>query len=95
MINDHYVLITVGRCEFCQEAVSLLKERNLQFINTDMENAPQVLEVTKMASGHSTVPMIWEVKAGENMQAPAPNSFIGGCAELKTHLGIESATSSE
>jgi len=95
MINNHYVLITAGNCEFCQEAVSLLKERSLQFINTDMEHAPQILEVTKMASGHSTIPMIWEVTVGENVQAPAENSFIGGCSELRIHLGVDETSSDE
>ena len=52
MFENHYVLITAGSCEFCQEAIEILKSKELNFIYTDMENAPQVLEVTKMASGH-------------------------------------------
>ena len=85
MFGNHYVLITAGSCEFCQEAIELLKSEGLNFVYTDMENAPEILEVTKVASGHSTVPMIWEVVVGENPQSPAENKFIGGCDDLKTH----------
>tara|TARA_Y100000310_G_scaffold70081_1_gene65623 strand:- start:2414 stop:2695 length:282 start_codon:yes stop_codon:yes gene_type:complete len=91
MFENHYVLITKGSCEFCQEAIELLKSKELNFIYTDMENAPQVLEITKMASGHTTVPLIWEVAIGEDVKAPASNNFIGGCDELKKHLGVDSS----
>ena len=33
--------------------------------------------------------MIWEVTVGEDLQAGANNDFIGGCDELKLHLGID------
>ena len=89
MIGNHYVLITKGDCPFCQEDIDILKSREASFIYTDMQHAPEVLEVTKMTSGHSTVPMIWEVSVGDNMQNPAQNKFIGGCSDLKTHLGIQ------
>jgi glutaredoxin len=88
MIGNHYVLITKGSCPYCQEAIDLLKEREENFVYTDMENAPEILEVTKMASGHSTVPMVWRVTVGEDMSQPASNDFIGGCSELKDHLGL-------
>jgi len=91
MFENHYVLITKGSCEFCQEAIELLKSKELNFIYTDMENAPQVLEITKMASGHTTVPLIWEVAIGEDVKAPASNNFIGGCDELKKHLGVDNS----
>ncbi len=92
MITNHYVLITKGSCEFCQEAIELLKDNNKKFIYTDMEAAPEVLELTKMASGQKTVPMIWEVVVGENLQAPAQNNFIGGCDDLKKHLNNTAET---
>ena len=53
-----------------------------------MEHAPQVLEVTKITSGHATVPMIWEVNVGEDIQKPAGNKFIGGYSELREFLGV-------
>jgi len=92
MIENHYVLITDGSCEFCQEVVELLKSRELNFINTDMGNAPDVLNITKMTMGHSTVPMIWQVSVGKDLQQPADQKFIGGCDELKKHLGIEDSS---
>jgi len=91
MFENHYVLITAGSCEFCQEAIKLLKSEGLNFVYTDMENAPEILEVTKMASGHPTVPMIWEVVLGSDPQSPAENKFIGGYDDLKTHLEISPA----
>ena len=89
MFGNHYVLITEGSCEYCQEAIELLKLKELNFVYTDMEHAPQILEVTKVASGHSTVPMVWEVSVGEDIQSPANNTFIGGYDDLKKHLGID------
>ena len=88
MIGKHYVLITKGTCPACQGAIELLKSKEFNFIYTDMENAPEILEVTKMTSGHSTVPMIWEVSVGENMQQPAQNKFIGGYDDLQKLLGV-------
>lgn len=63
-----------------------MKSNDKKFIYTDMESAPEVLELTKMASGHSTVPMVWEVVVGADLQSPAQNNFIGGCEDLKAHL---------
>jgi glutaredoxin len=91
MIADHYVLITAGSCEFCQEAIELLRSRELNFIYTDMENAPDVMAVAKMTLGHTTVPMIWRVTVGEGLDEPAGQKFVGGCDELKKHLGINTS----
>jgi glutaredoxin len=93
MIDNHYVLITQGSCPFCQDAIKLLKEKNLKFIYTDMEGAPEVLELTKMTSGHKTVPIIYEVVIGKDMQQPAQNNFIGGFDDLKKHLEVEGGAS--
>ena len=88
MIGNHYVMITTGDCPHCQGAIELLKSRDLKFIYTDMENAPEVLELTKMSSGHSTVPIIYEVVVGQDLQQPAQNKLIGGFDKLKEHLGV-------
>lgn len=92
MNNEHYVLITQGSCPFCADAISLLKEKGKNFIYTDMENAPEILKVTKIASGHETVPMIWAVTVTEDIQRPANNEFVGGYEELKKHLGVSTDT---
>ncbi len=89
MIGNHYVMITRGDCPFCQDAIALLKSKDLKFIYTDMENAPEVLELTKMSSGHPTVPIIYQVVVGQNLQQPAENKLIGGFDKLKEHLGVE------
>jgi len=91
MIENHYVLITKESCEFCQKAIRLLKLKELSFIYTDMENAPQVLEVTKMATGHSTVPLIWEVVVEGYLRKPASNKFIGGYDELKNLIAPDAS----
>ena len=93
MIDSHYVLITKSTCQACQGAIELLKSKEINFIYTDMEHAPDVLEVTKMASGHSTVPMIWEVVIGQDMQNPVENKFIGGFDDLQKSLGEVTETS--
>ena len=89
MFENHYVLIIKGTCPACQGAIALLKSKELNFIYTDMENAPRILEVTKMTSGHATVPMIWEVSVGEDLQKPAGNKFIGGFDDLQKLLGVD------
>ena len=91
MIENHYVLITKESCEFCQEAIKLLKLKELSFIYTDMENAPQVLEATKIAAGHSTVPLIWQVAVEGDLRKPASNKFIGGYGELEKLLIVEAS----
>ena len=87
MINNHYVLITKGTCPACHEAIELLKSKDLNFIFTDMEYAPDVLQATKLAAGHPTVPMIWEVSIAGDIQKPASNKFIGGFDNLRQYLG--------
>ena len=86
MFGNYYVLITKGTCPSCQGAIDLLKSKELNFLYTDMEHAPQILEITKASSGHSTVPMIWEVSVGADVQNPAANKFIGGFDDLQEHL---------
>jgi len=86
MFQEYYILITKGSCEFCQDAITLLKEKDLHFMYTDMENAPEILEVTKIANNYQTVPMIWKVGVGENMEQPTSNVFIGGYDNLCAHI---------
>ena len=62
------------------------KDKGLHFIYTDMENAPQILEVTKVANNYQTVPMIWKVGVGDDMSQPVSNVFIGGYDKLAAHI---------
>ena len=87
MFGKHYVLVTKGSCPYCKKAIELLKSKELEFIYTDMENAPMVLEVTKASSGYSTVPMIWEITVEQERQLPVESEFIGGFEDLSNYLG--------
>jgi glutaredoxin 3 len=87
MFGKHYVLVTKGSCPYCKKAIELLKSKELEFIYTDMENAPMVLEVTKASSGYSTVPMIWEITVEQERQLPVESKFIGGFEDLSNYLG--------
>ena len=80
----YYNLITKSSCPFCQEAISLLKDRGEQYIYTDMENCEEALEKAKEQTGYKTVPIIWEASVGDE-QFPKVK-FIGGCDDLKEHF---------
>jgi glutaredoxin len=85
--EKHYVLVTKNSCPHCQGALNLLKESDLKFSYTDMENCEEALEATKEQLNWKTVPMIWEqnVNWEENAKV-VDNNFIGGFKELKEHL---------
>tara|TARA_Y100001973_G_C5155744_1_gene310628 strand:- start:322 stop:597 length:276 start_codon:yes stop_codon:yes gene_type:complete len=89
MVEKHYVLVVKSSCEYCQESIELLKDKNKSFIYTDMEHATQVLEETKKQSDWQTVPMIWEqlVDWSNPAQQVMSNEFIGGYSDLKERLG--------
>ena len=89
MVEKHYVLVVKSSCEYCQESIELLKDKNKAFIYTDMEHATQVLEETKKQSDWQTVPMIWEllVDWSNPAQQVMSNEFIGGYSDLKERLG--------
>jgi glutaredoxin len=78
--DKYYVLITKGSCPACQGAIELLKMKKLNFVFTDMEHAPEVLETAKAVSGRSTVPIIWEA------DVPVSNKLIGGFDDLQEFL---------
>ena len=86
MFDKYYVLVTKGSCPVCQEAIEFLKTKELDFVYTDMEHAPRVLEAAKAGSGHSTVPIIWET----NM---ASSKFVGGFDDLQESLEGDSEMS--
>ena len=93
MNNDHYVLIIKGSCPFCQDAISLLKKKSLNFVCTDMEFAPRVLQLSKESIGHPTVPIIYKVTTGASAKEIIDNEMIGGFDNLKEYLGVESGAS--
>jgi len=85
--EKHYILVTKNSCPHCQNALTLLKESNLKFSYTDMENCDEALEATKQQLNWKTVPMIWEQEVNwEDDAKVVDNNFIGGFQELKKHL---------
>ena len=85
--KKHYVLVTKNSCPHCQSALTLLKESDLKFSYTDMENCEEALEATKEQLNWHTVPMIWEQEVDwEENARVVNNNFIGGFQELQEHL---------
>jgi glutaredoxin len=88
----YYNLVIKSSCPFCQEAISMLKERGEQYIYTDMENCEWALDIIKVSLEHKTVPMIWEVSISAIDAVPRKlppclfKKFIGGCDDLKEYL---------
>ena len=74
---EYYHLFTKNRCPHCKEAVSILKEKKLEYVVSSMDKAPAALAKLKESAGHSTVPIVFKVDE-ENQY-----SFIGGCDDLK------------
>ena len=83
----HYVLIIKNSCGHCQDAISLLQEKELAFVYNDMEHSPNALEVSKKQCEWETVPMIWEQEVDwESGGHVEDNLFLGGLSELKDFL---------
>jgi len=86
--NKQYVLITKSSCPYCSKALDLLKEKHLNFVYTDMENAPKALASTKDQLAWETVPMIWEqeIDWDDGIGRILGNTFIGGLEQLEDHF---------
>ena len=84
----HYVLIIKNSCPHCQNAVSLLQEKDLDFVYSDMEFSDQALATAKKHFNWDTVPMIWEQKVdwSDESSAVRENNFIGGYSDLLEHF---------
>ena len=83
---EHYMLVIKSSCPYCKKAIQLLKSEEKQFIYTDMEHAPPLLDAMKVASRWETVPMVWKINANEDMSQPAGTAFLGGYTELLEHF---------
>jgi|15BtaG_2_1085339.scaffolds.fasta_scaffold15833_5 glutaredoxin-related protein len=80
----YYNLIVKGHCPYCIEAISILEQRQEQFIYTDMENCESMLKQTQDDINYNTVPMIWQVMV--DIDGDQSVRFIGGCDALKEHF---------
>ena len=74
---SYYHLFVKSRCPHCKEAKSLLKSEKIEHVVTSMDKAPNILTKLKERTGHTTVPIIFEVTEGEKY------NFVGGCSDLK------------
>jgi glutaredoxin len=84
----HYVLIIKNSCPHCQNAISLLQEKDLDFVYNDMEFSDHALATAKGQFSWDTVPMIWEqeVDWSERGAAVKQHNFIGGYSDLLEHF---------
>ena len=74
---SYYHIFVKSRCPHCKEAKSLLKSEKIEHVVTSMDKAPSILTRLKETTGHTTVPIIFEVTEGEEY------NFVGGCSDLK------------
>ena len=74
---NYYHLFVKSRCPFCKEAKELLKTKKIEHVVTSLDKAPNVLGRLKERTGHTTVPIIFEVAEGNKY------NFVGGCSDLK------------
>ena len=74
---SYYHLFVKSRCPHCKEAKNLLKSEKFEHVVTSMDRAPSILTKLKESTGHTTVPIIFEVTEGEKY------NFVGGCSDLK------------
>ena len=74
---SYYHLFVKSRCPHCKKAKDLLKSEKIEHVVTSMDKAPSILTKLKESTGHTTVPIIFEVTEGEKY------NFVGGCSDLK------------
>jgi glutaredoxin len=78
-----YVIFSKPACPYCEEAIDILKNKSLSFHTVNFnEDQTSILQEIKAAASWKTVPMIFEIGKNASMK------FIGGCSELKEHLGV-------
>jgi glutaredoxin len=80
---SYYHLFVKSRCPHCKEAKELLKSEKIEHVITSMDKAPKVLTRLKESTGHTTVPIIFEVTEEEKY------NFVGGCSDLKEVFNAE------
>ena len=80
---SYYHLFVKSRCPHCKEAKSLLKSEKIEHVITSMDKAQSILTKLKEKTGHTTVPIIFEVTEGEKY------NFVGGCSDLKEVFNAE------
>ncbi len=78
-----YILFTKKTCIFCERAIDLLNNNDLDFKVVDFKEEQQdILEQIKLAHDWGTVPMVFK-REGNRID------FIGGYTDLVEHLKDE------
>jgi len=78
----YFHMFAKKRCKYCTKAKKLLDERNLAYVITHMDKAPEALKELKEHCSWKTVPIIFEV-LGEQQ------SLVGGFTDLEVYLNGE------
>ena len=82
MNSLYFHMFAKKRCKYCTKAKKLLDERNLAYVVTHMDKAPEALKELKEHCSWKTVPIIFEV-LGEQQ------SLVGGFTDLEVYLNGE------
>ena len=75
----YFHIFAKKRCKYCSKATKLLEEKDLSYVITYCDKAPEALDEMKTLCEWKTVPLVFEIVGAED-------SFIGGCAELEGYL---------
>ena len=82
----YYHVFVKRNCPHCVSAVKLLKRRELEYVVSSMEKAPQVLKKLQEGVGHETVPLIFSVTEDDKY------ALIGGYDSLKRMFEDENSS---
>ncbi len=76
--------IVYGRttCYYCQSALRLLEEQDLEHVFMDLTDDEHALDEAKEYYGHPTVPIILKNNKGDGF-----TEFVGGYTDLAEMLG--------
>ncbi len=59
MPSAQVTVYTTGWCPYCARAKSLLKRKNVDFVEVDVDDRPDLRSWLKSASGQTTVPQVF------------------------------------
>ena len=83
---SYYSLIIRRDCGYCEKAVEMLEDAEVEYITTDMTKHPELLAETKKVLEWETTPIILAVHSPQE-----PPTIIGGSTELEEYLELEKA----
>ena len=74
-MKDYYLVYRVESCNFCDDAVNLLKEKEEPFVIMDMTSNPEIVQEVKKQNKMTTVPIVQFVceKMCHGKMIPSPS----------------------